>query len=475
MSAPPAALELTGISKRFGAAVALSSVGFAVRSGTVHALLGENGAGKSTLMHIAFGTLQADAGTVARGGHAERFTGRPYAGVGMVHQHLSLVPSLTAVENFALGVPGPWRASEARARLAALGESSGLVVPPDERVRDLSVVLQQRLEILKALGRNASLLILDEPTAVLTPAEARDLLAWLRRFVSGGGAAVLVTHKLREALSIADEVTVLRSGRVTWSGRAAQATEQGLAEAVIPGGVVTGPPLTASRGGDVNVRASALTIAAVRGAPAIRGATFELRRGEVVGIAAVEGAGQRELLAALGGLRAPAAGTLTLPAHIAIIPADRRRDAILPEFSLVENVALKGLGRRRGLMPWGALRERTAALVSRFAIIAASPEARIGSLSGGNQQRLVVARELDGAADLVVADNPTRGLDISATAFVQEQLRGAAAAGATVVVHASDLDDVLAIADRVLVVHDGSVREVERDRELVGRAMLGAA
>lgn len=471
------ALEMRGISKRFGAIQALHGVDLRVRAGTVHALLGENGAGKSTLMHVAFGILHPDAGSVHPARGARRGAGEPRPGVGMVHQHLSLVPAMSALENFELGAGGPGRLDlgRARRRLEALGDASGLRVPADLPVRDMSIVQQQRLEILKALGRDASLIIMDEPTAVLAPAEVRDLLEWVRGFAARGGSVVLVTHKLREALAVADDITVLRRGEVVWSGVAAGTSEAQLADAIFPGGGTALGAATAPATGATCVRARNLALVTARRSSAIADATFDIARGEIVGIAAVEGSGQRELLAALAGLQSPGAGELELPPAIAFIPGDRNRDAIIPAFTLTENVALRGLGARRGAMPWTAIRAATEELVARFSIAAPAADSPAGALSGGNQQRLVVARELAGNVDLVVAENPTRGLDLHATSFVHEQLRAAADRGAAVVVHSSDLDEVLALSTRVLVVFHGRVTEVAADRDAVGRAMLGAA
>jgi ABC-type uncharacterized transport system ATPase subunit len=472
------ALELRGVAKAFGEVTALDRVDMVVQAGTVHALLGENGAGKSTLMRIVFGMTPPDAGEISLFGTRVREHSVSVArglGVGMVHQHLSLVPSLTAAENLVLGERGRFDPRKAQETLHRLTTSSGLVVPHDAVVRELSIVQQQRLEMLKALARGARLLILDEPTAVLAPAEVDELLQWIRRFADGGGSIILVTHKLREALAVADTVTVLRRGRIAFAGGARESTEETLARSIFQEDVeAAAPPATRSLGEAV-VEADGMTASDTRNIPRIRSASFRVRRGELVGVAAVEGSGHRDLLAVLAGLREITAGTLALPPRIAVVPADRVRDGLIPEFSLVENLALHGLGRQRGLMPWTQLADRTAALVARFGIVAPSVRSRAAALSGGNQQRLVIARELEHEVDLVVADNPTRGLDLRATAFVHERLREAAVRGAAVVVHTSDLDELLALATRVLVVFAGTVREVGLDRDAIGRALLGAA
>lgn len=475
---PSAALELRAIRKRFGDVTALDGVDLLVTEGSVHALLGENGAGKSTLMRIAFGLLAPDAGEINVFGDQRRgLTVRDAtrAGLGMVHQHLSLAPSLTTSENLVLGGAGLFRPRDAVARLRTVAEASGLRVPLDVPARDLSIVQQQRLEILKALSRDARLLILDEPTAVLAPSEIDDLLAWVRDYAAEGRSVVLVTHKLREALAVADEITVLRRGRVTHVGPARDSTDAELARAIFPEAVAASPESPAVAPTEVVVSAENVTVAGAHGVPQIRHASFALHRHEIVGIAAIEGSGHRELLAALGALHPTESGLLRLPPRVVVIPADRQREGLIPQFSLAENVALLDIGAARGLLNWNRVEERTRLLMQRFSIDAPSTRGPARALSGGNQQRLVVARSLEHPVDLVVADNPTRGLDMQASAFVHEQLRRAAAGGAVVVVHSSDLDEVLALATRVLVVFQGEVRELGLDRDAIGAAMLGAA
>lgn len=483
-AARQAALELRGISRQFGSVRALDDVSFSARSGTVHALLGENGAGKTTLMRIAYGLLRADQGSVHFFG--ERINrpsvhGAMEAGIGMVLQHLSLVPTLTAVENIVLGRRGIFRRGAARRELAELSDKSGLRVDPDAVVRDMSIVEQQRLEILKALARGARVLILDEPTSGLAPAEIEELLRWVRNFATGGGTVVLVTHRLREALAVADDVTVLRRGRVAHSARGVSAAEGGspptleeLARAAFPDAPPSTPFTSAPPSpGETVLELDGVTIVDDRRAVRVDSATLQVRRGEIVGIAAVEGSGHRELLRVIAGLTQPVKGRASLPRRIAVIPADRLRDALIPEFTLVENVALRGAGDRSGLMPWKPLADATTALIDQYDIVAPSANVPTRTLSGGNQQRLVLARELSGELDLVVADDPTRGLDLRAAAFVHGQLRDVAARGAAVVVHSSDLDELLSIATRVIVVFHGAVREVSSDHDAVGRAMLG--
>jgi simple sugar transport system ATP-binding protein len=506
------ALELVGVTKRFGAVTALDGASLAVRAGTLHAVLGENGAGKTTLLRVAFGMLAPDAGEVRVDGVGRRFASPADAlrdGVAMVHQHFTIVPAMTVAENVALGRSGRYDRRAAAERVRRVAEQTGLALDPEAVAGGLTVAAQQRLEIVKALARDVRTLVLDEPTAVLTPVEARELLTWLRRFVEGGRSVVLITHKLRDALAFADDVTVLRRGRSVGSLPAADATPESLAELML------GAPAAAeevqfaggdddgsadgsqrrvgdvARGGDAVpgepvIRARAVTITDARGVVRARDVTLEVRSGEIVGMAAVEGSGQHELLRALAGRTAPAAGTLELPPTVGFVPEDRHRDALLLDASLTENVALRDAGVRRGRVSWRRFAQRAAELMRRFDVRAGSagPDSPARTLSGGNQQKLVIAREVvapgheraarTGGAVALVAENPTRGLDIRATAAVHQRLREAAAAGAAVVVYSSDIDEVLLLADRVVAVYDGRLIDAPADREALGRAMLGA-
>jgi simple sugar transport system ATP-binding protein len=477
VSAPALALE--GVTRRFGAVTALDEATLTVRPGTVHALLGENGAGKSTLMRIAFGMLAPDAGTVRVQGTAHRFSSARDAidaGLGMVHQHFSLVPALTVAENVALGGRGRFDRAAVASQVRALGVETGLALDPEALVSTLPVSAQQRLEILKALARQARVLILDEPTAVLAPAEARDLLAWVKQWATGDRAVVLITHHLADALAVADDVTVLRRGRTVLERPVRELDEAALVLAML------GEPLreqAAERagrtpGGEVVLALEAATIVDGRGVRRLAPTSCAVRAGEIVGVAAVEGSGQAELLRLLAGRLAPTTGRATVPASVGFVPADRHRDAVVLDMPLVENLALKDAARAPAWMPWPALRAETAEVMTRFDVRAAGAMAPMRSLSGGNQQKFVMARELAGAPLALVVENPTRGLDIRATEDVRARLRAARTAGLAVVMYSEDLDEVLALADRVLVVHAGVVQELAPDRELVGRAMLGA-
>jgi simple sugar transport system ATP-binding protein len=486
----PPALSLENIEKRYGATQALASASLRVHAGNVHALLGENGAGKTTLMHIAYGMDRPDAGTIQLHGRTTRFDGPADAiagGVGMVHQHFTLVPVMTVAENVALGGHGKLELSRIVTELRELSERTGLALDPGARVETLSVAAQQRVEIAKALTRRARILVLDEPTAVLPPPEAVELLRWLRDFADEGNAVVLITHKLDEALRIADDVTVLRRGRTVLTAPRVEATTSSLTTAMLgptaPDERVNFTPSNDHVGSrelatDPVFRAERLSIKDAHGRIRVYGATFEVRAGEIVGIAAVEGNGQHELLRALARRLSIAAGELKSPTAVGFVPEDRHRDAILLDRQLVENLALRGAGQRRGRIDWSALRVRTESLMHSFDVRAAGVDARMRTLSGGNQQKLVLARELDvespsGPRALVV-ENPTRGLDVRATTDVHARLRAARDAGTAVVMYSSDIDEVLLLADRVLVVFEGRVREAPVDREVVGRLMLGA-
>ena len=481
MSTP--ALLLAGISKRYGAVAALDEATFTLRPGTVHALLGENGAGKTTLMRVAFGMVHPDAGSVHVNGrvvHLASPAAAIAAGIGMVHQHFTLVPPMTVAENIALGGRGLLRRGASAALVYNVARLTGFALDPASRVEDLPVGAQQRVEIAKALVRKARILILDEPTAVLAPAEADDLLRWLRTFAAEGNAVVLITHRLPEALAVADDVTVLRRGRVVYTGRAADSSDASLTTAMIgvelPRSIDAGSaPVTET----VIFRADRLSVRDERGVMRVQGASFSVRGGELVGVVGVEGAGHRELLRALAGRREAAGGVLDRPATVGFVPEDRHHDAVLLDRPLAENVALRGAGRRTGMIDWAAMRARTVSLMQAYDVRATSERAPVSALSGGNQQKLVLARELNdtrgasGAPLAIVAENPTRGLDVRATSDVHARLRAACDHGAAVVMYSSDLDEVLSLASRVLVAYAGTVHEVKPERDVVGRAMLG--
>ena len=488
-----AVLSLKNITRRFGSVLALDDASLLVRAGTVHAVLGENGAGKTTLMRIAFGLLKPDAGTIRLRGQLRTIPSPAVAlslGIGMVHQHFTLVPAMTVAENVALGRHGHYDRRAASARVQDVASRAGLSLNPDALVSALSIGAQQRCEIVKALARDVQLLILDEPTAVLAPSEAAELRRWIRSFADAGHAIVLITHKLRDALEIADDITVLRRGRTVLTAPASTTTESGLATAMLGNQTVPAAngasfrssvatdqavgSATTTRGAPVLV-AHDVHVADGRGVERVRGATLRVHAGEIVGIAAVEGEGQHELLRVLAGRGELLSGTLERPDVVGFVPEDRHREALLLDSSLIENVALRGAGARRGRMPWDALRDSTASIVNTYNVLTSGMQSSARTLSGGNQQKLVMGRELESAPSALVVENPTRGLDFRATAAVRDSLRSARDAGAAVVVYSSDLDEVLLLADRIYAMHNGVVTETPRDRESVGRAMLGSA
>ena len=476
------ALELASITKRFNRVTALQSASLAARRGTVHALLGENGAGKTTLMRIAFGMLQPDSGHISVNGIRQAFSSSSNAidaGIGMVHQHFTLVPAMTVTDNIALGNRGVFNPVRTREALSALAERTGLAVDPNARVEDLSTGAQQRVEILKALSRDTRVLILDEPTAVLTPFEARELLLRARKLVNNGGTAILITHKLRDALEFADDITVLRHGSTVWNGPTSDATEDTLISAMLGGermltgaGAATGVSVASGR---VVMSLQNVSARDASGVERLRSVTVSVHAGEIVGVAAIEGNGQRELLRVLAGRTAATSGQVTIPAVVGFIPEDRQRDALIQDFSLRDNIALFGAGARHGVQKWGNIRKQTRRLLRDYSVRAHDENIRARALSGGNQQKLVVAREIEGSHTALVAENPSRGLDVGAAAAVRARIRAARDTGAAVVIYSSDLDELLDFADRVVVLHAGQLREAPREYESIGRMMLGVS
>lgn len=487
--------RLRGITRSFGTVVALDAAELELRAGEVHGVLGANGAGKTTLLNVLGGMLRPDAGRITVGG-AEAALASPRDawahGIALVHQHFTLVPRLSVLDNLALGLRHGSGSRLDRARVRAdaerLVERTGLSVPLDRAVEHLGVGDRQRAEILKALLRDPRILVLDEPTAVLTPAETGGLFALLRELASEGRAVVLVAHKLDEVLGVADRVTVLRDGRTVLSGPVAERSVPELVRAMVGDEAPerSGPRARergmAGAAGEVVARVDAARAAGVRGEVAVDGVTLEVARGEIVGIAGVEGNGQHELALLLGGRLRPQEGRCDLPDGIGFIPQDRSTEGMIGDFDLTENVALalhRAVRFRRGpWLRWAALAEAAEELRRRFRVAAPSVATPVGDLSGGNQQRVVVGRELAVATDLLVAENPTRGLDVAATAFVHGELRRLterAGEGPGVVLVSTDLDEVLALADRVFAMSRGRLRPVpeeRRTREGVGALML---
>lgn len=493
-------LEVTDARKRFGDVVALDGVGLECRRGEIHALLGENGAGKSTLMHVVSGLLSADGGHVRLEGSVVRWRSADEArsaGIAMVHQHFMLVPTMTISENLALarqafGLVAPASLDAEVRRLAA--ERRIDVGDPRRCVEELSVGEQQRVEILKALVDVPALLILDEPTAVLTPSEVDDLFALLRDLASQGTAIIIVTHKLAEVFAIADRVSVLRRGALVASGPASAFDRDSLARRMVGDQEIDAAPTSARRPGPERLRARGLRWTSADGRVGLDGVDLEVRAGEIVAVAGVEGNGQQELQSLLSGVRSAdvegevhvdgklvASATDARDAGVAIVPADRRRDGLVAEMPLWENLLLGHEDLRRAaprgwLVPSEQSR-RARPRLEAFSVRPADPDLPAGALSGGNQQRLVLARELgrDGLS-VVIATSPTRGLDLVATRAVHARLRDLARRGAAVLVLSTDLDEVEALADRVAVLYRGRVRSIEGDaidRTEIGRRMAG--
>ncbi|HEX3552776.1 MAG TPA: ABC transporter ATP-binding protein [Thermoanaerobaculia bacterium] len=500
-------LELREISKRFGDVLANDRVSFAVAPGTIHALVGENGAGKSTAMRIAYGFYSADAGDVVVDGQVRRFASPQDAialGVGMVHQHFMLVEPMTVAENIVLGIePGgalKLDVAGAVSRIRALSEEFGLAIDPTVRIEDLSVGQQQRVELLKALYRQARILILDEPTAVLSPQAVRDLFAILRRMREQGKTIVIVTHKLSEVLEISDEVTVMRDGKVVGNRKTAGTSAAELARLMVGRDVLLrvvkqeghpGKPVLAVRG---------LSLGSKDRERRLDGVSFEVRAGEIVGIAGIEGNGQTELIEALAGLAEPAAvtGTIELAGRdveglsarerraggIAHVPEDRHRRGLLLDFDLAENSILGADdGPAVAAGPWrlwlkrDAIRRRTEKILKAFDVRPPDPDLPARSLSGGNQQKLILGRELEEAPKLLLVAQPTRGVDIGGIEFIHRRLVEMRDAGCAVLLVSSELEEVTALSDRLLVMREGRiVGEVDPARatpEEIGLLMTG--
>lgn len=491
------AVAVRGLTRRFGSVTALDQARLEAREGEVHGLLGENGAGKTTLLSILAGLLQPDAGQLRVGDEPVTVSSPRRArelGIGMVHQHFALVPRLTVLENLMLGWPGsPFALPEAevRSRAGSLAAETGLEIPLETPVETLGVGERQRVEILKVLLQEPRVLILDEPTAVLSPPEVEGLLSLIRTLAGRGTAVILVAHKLDEVLAVADRVTVLRRGKTVLEAPRDRVDPGSLARAMVGQDTADGlvhvreaPAAAAAprEAGSVVATLEDVSLVGPRGDTRLDGVSLEIRRGEIVGVAGVEGNGQRELAQVLAGIRRPERGRADVPADAAFIPQDRRSEGLVQDFSLTENLALR-LRRRPGfhrgpLVDWAALRRRTARAMEAYDIRATSPGTRASTLSGGNQQRVVLARELDGDPGFVVAENPTRGLDVAGEAFVHDALRQLRDGGETgVALLSTDLDEILALADRFFVMVRGRLHPVAAGpnlRERMGEAMLGA-
>jgi ABC-type uncharacterized transport system ATPase subunit len=476
-------LELRAITKRFPGVLANDDVNFDLRRSEVHALLGENGAGKSTLMNILYGLYTPDTGEIMlEGKHIDLGSTKAAIehGIGMVHQHFMLIPVMTVAENIVLateprhlGVLLDYDA--ARKRVRELSERYGLAVDPDARIDRITVGQQQRVEILKALYRGADILILDEPTAVLTPQEAQELFEIIRSLKSQGKSIIFISHKLNEVLDIADRITTLRRGVVVDTVPAAGATEEGLARMMVGREVLLRVDKHAGHPGDPLLEVENLSVIDDRGLEAVRDVSFQVRGGEIVGLAGVDANGQSELIDAIAGLRHVAAGRIVVDGHdlthanakeaidtgVGHIPEDRHRRGLILPFALTENIALHSYRSRPnshyGLLNLAAMTERARRLLKEFDVRGGQPTTPAGSLSGGNQQKVVLAREIDGDPKVLIAAQPTRGLDVGAIEFVHRRLVEQRDAGRAVLLVSLELEEILSLSDRILVIYEGRI------------------
>jgi general nucleoside transport system ATP-binding protein len=509
---PPAA-EFIDISKRFGRVVACDHVNVALRAGRIHGILGENGAGKSTLMKMLIGLIMPDSGEIRLHGEVVKIVDPVEAarrGIAMVHQHFSLVEPLTVWENVALGDTGHLDPAQVRRRVGEISEQYGLEIDPDDRIADLTAGLRQRVEIIKCLRRDPEILVFDEPTSVLSPAESQFLFAALRRVVDDEGKAVaLVSHKLAEVISASDEITIMRDGVVVDHRPTAGSEPATLARAMVGREVVLrrehaafGVLDESTRSSEVNLRPKGDLVLRITGAKAsgrdgrvlLDGLDLEVHAGEIVGIAGIEGNGQRTLGDVLSSLCTLADGRVEVDgrtvatgragamakAGIAVIPEDRHDSGCVLDFNVAENLVIADPERvtQRGLMIRSQMHDEAAELIAKFDIVCGGPRAPMWSLSGGNQQRVVLARELSNEPRVLVAAQPTRGLDVGAIEYMSSQLRAAADDGVGVLLISTELEEILDLADRIVVISNGRiVGEMQRadvDLTSLGLMMSGA-
>jgi general nucleoside transport system ATP-binding protein len=495
-------LEMRGITKRFPGIVANDAVDFDLRSGEVHALLGENGAGKSTLMNILYGLYTPDEGEILVKGKPVTMESPRAAianGIGMVHQHFMLIPVMSVAENIVLGEEPRHDGilldyDKAEQRVAELARSFKFSIDPRSLVQSLSVGTQQRVEILKALYRSADILILDEPTGVLTPQEAKELFEILRTLTREGMAVIFISHKLDEVLQISDRITTLRRGKVVDTVPREGATEEGLATMMVGREVLLRVDKKPAQAGEPVLVVENLSVNDDRGLPAVRDVSFEVRAGEIVGVAGVDGNGQSELIDALTGLRKPESGRVVvggddvtstsardhLDEGVGHIPEDRQRRGLVLEFTLAENLALFAYRQppvsRYGWLSPRRMVERAKGLLTAYDVRGGGPQTRAAALSGGNQQKVVLAREVERDPQVLIAAQPTRGLDVGAIEFVHRRLVEERDEGRAILLVSFELEEVLSLSDRILVVYEGRIvgeYPPTATQEELGLAMVG--
>jgi simple sugar transport system ATP-binding protein len=499
------AVEMHNISKKFPLVLANDDVTFSVQKGEIHALVGENGAGKSTLMNILYGLLQADSGTIAVDGKAARFLGPADAiarGIGMVHQHFMLIPPLTVAENVVLGQEPSKKGfvdkASANKTVKALSDQYGLKVDPTAKVETLSVGIEQRIEIIKVLYRGAEILILDEPTAVLTPQEVDELFEILRSLIDQGKTIIFITHKLQEVMAVADTVTVMRRGKVVGTVSTQDTTRQDIATMMVGRQVLFRVERTQAEPGEVVLTVKDLNALDNKNLPALRDISFSVREGEILGIAGVEGNGQTELVEVLTGLRKAQSGQVELNGQVITnhsprlirekgtghIPEDRQRRGLVLEFNVAQNMVLgihyrKPFVRHLGLdvINFGPIREKAQRLLREFDIRPPDHENLAGNLSGGNQQKVIVAREFDQNPKLLIAAQPTRGIDVGSIEFIHQRLLQARDKGKALLLISADLEEILSISDRIAVMYAGQIvgtlEPAEATEERLGLMMTG--
>ncbi|HEP1793516.1 TPA: ABC transporter ATP-binding protein [Streptococcus suis] len=478
-------IEMRNITKIFGEFVANDHINLHVRQGEIHALLGENGAGKSTLMNMLAGLLEPTSGEIAINGEVVSIDSPSKAahlGIGMVHQHFMLVDAFTVAENIILGSEttkaGVIDLKKAIAEIKELSERYGLEVDPTAKVADISVGAQQRVEILKTLYRGADLLIFDEPTAVLTPAEIAELLKIMKKLIEEGKSIILITHKLDEIRAVADRVTVIRRGKSIETVDVAGASNEDLAEWMVGRSVSFKTEKIASNPKEVILSIKDLVVNENRGIPAVKGLNLEVRAGEVVGIAGIDGNGQSELIQAITGLRKVKSGSITIKGEevvgktprkitemqVSHVPEDRHRDGLVLQMSVAENIALqtyyKEPNSKNGILNYNIINEKARQLMEEFDVRGASELVPSKALSGGNQQKAIIAREIDRNPDLLIVSQPTRGLDVGAIEYIRKRLIAERDKGKAVLVVSFELDEILDVSDRIAVIHDGTIHGI---------------